>query len=289
MSRFGTVGQQYFDSSGDPLSGGLLYFYEPGTTTDKTTYSDNALSVANAQPYVLDSGGYQGDIFFAGEAKVVLRTSAGVEVDTADPVGEADTDSGIKDWSSSATYDLNDVVKASDGIHYQSVQNSNTNHDPAGGATPSWWMALEWLTVWNTNYTYATDQLVTYDDQVWRSTQGSNAGNTPAYNSAYWETLSRDLNTDYTVKTSGFNAAAGGVYLTNTAGGTFNATLSASPTVGDRVGFVDVSGSWDATNYLRLNRNGNKIMNLLDNMDCDKANAAVYLEYTGATYGWVII
>ena len=39
-----------FDSDGDPLTGGLLYTYEPGTNTPKATYTTNAMSVANANP-----------------------------------------------------------------------------------------------------------------------------------------------------------------------------------------------------------------------------------------------
>jgi hypothetical protein len=36
MARFGSIGKQYFDDSGNPLISGKLYFYEPGTTTPKT-------------------------------------------------------------------------------------------------------------------------------------------------------------------------------------------------------------------------------------------------------------
>ena len=39
MARFGDF-DQYLDNAGDPLSNGKLYFYESGTTTPKTTYSD---------------------------------------------------------------------------------------------------------------------------------------------------------------------------------------------------------------------------------------------------------
>jgi len=80
---------QAFDSSGDPLSGGLLYTYEPGTTTEKTTYSDQALSVANSNPIVLNSRGEPtgpADIFIDAATKFVLKTSAGVEIWTVDSV-----------------------------------------------------------------------------------------------------------------------------------------------------------------------------------------------------------
>ena len=80
---------QAFDSSGDPLSGGLLYTYEPGTTTEKTTYSDQALSVANSNPIVLNSRGEPtgpANIFIDAATKFVLKTSAGVEIWSVDNV-----------------------------------------------------------------------------------------------------------------------------------------------------------------------------------------------------------
>jgi len=80
---------QAFDSNGDPLSGGLLYTYEPGTTTEKTTYSDQALSVANSNPIVLNSRGEPtgpANIFIDASTKFVLKTSAGVEIWTVDSV-----------------------------------------------------------------------------------------------------------------------------------------------------------------------------------------------------------
>lgn len=78
---------QFFDNSGEPLSGGLLYTYAPGTTTNKTTYTDENLSVANANPIVLDSAGRCGIFLTDGEEyKFVLKTSAGVTLDTKDEI-----------------------------------------------------------------------------------------------------------------------------------------------------------------------------------------------------------
>lgn len=267
MARFEGLAKRYTDSNGDPLSTAVIYFYEPGTTTDKTVYQDSDLSIAHSQPVEIDADGLQPDIFFDGEAKAVLYTapigSGGVLVDTADPIGEAAEDSGIKDWSASATYDLNDVVKGSDGNHYQSVQGSNTNNNPTT-PSPSWWMQLEWISVWNTNYTYAEDQLVTYGDKVWRSLQGSNQGNTPAVGSAYWRNLSSSLELSTTVQTGNFNAVIGTIHPIDTSGGAFTATLPASPSDGDQIGFKDVGGAL-STEALTLDRSGNDIAGSTDN------------------------
>lgn len=48
---------QFFDNNGNPLSGGKLFVYTAGTSTKVNTYTDAALSVANANPIVLDSAG----------------------------------------------------------------------------------------------------------------------------------------------------------------------------------------------------------------------------------------
>jgi len=86
MSRFGSLGTQFFDDSGDPLSGGSITFYETGTTTEATTYSDEAETTANANPVVLDAAGRQPDIFFTGSLKAVLKDASGVTIETRDPV-----------------------------------------------------------------------------------------------------------------------------------------------------------------------------------------------------------
>jgi hypothetical protein len=86
MARFNYIGQ-YLDNNGDPLSGGKLYFYDTGTTTPKTTYSDAAQTLTNTNPVILDADGRAGDIFYSGDAKLVIKTSADVTLETVDPVG----------------------------------------------------------------------------------------------------------------------------------------------------------------------------------------------------------
>ena len=76
---------QAFDDDGNPLSGGKLYTYKAGTTTNKATYSDKNLTSANANPVVLDSRG-EAQVYFAGQIKLVLKTSADAEVWTEDEI-----------------------------------------------------------------------------------------------------------------------------------------------------------------------------------------------------------
>ena len=57
------------------FEGAKLFFFDFGTADAKTTYSDFALSVANADPVVADADGLFGDVFLDIKATVTLKTS----------------------------------------------------------------------------------------------------------------------------------------------------------------------------------------------------------------------
>lgn len=57
LAYLGGAGWQFLDDSGDPLAGGLVYAYIAGTTTPKTTYTDNTGNTQNAYPIELDAAG----------------------------------------------------------------------------------------------------------------------------------------------------------------------------------------------------------------------------------------
>lgn len=79
---------QFLDGSGDPYASGKLFFFKAGTSTALTVYSDVDLTVAHAQPIVLDSSGRVGDGIYmtAVSCKMRLDTSADVTVFTQDNV-----------------------------------------------------------------------------------------------------------------------------------------------------------------------------------------------------------
>lgn len=77
-----------FDSAGDPVNGAKAYFYQTGTTTPVTVYSDTALSVAHASPLVADSSGVFAPVYYgaATAVKVVVTDASDVTLYTIDPV-----------------------------------------------------------------------------------------------------------------------------------------------------------------------------------------------------------
>ena len=65
---------QLFDNNGDPLAGGKVTFYEPGTTTEKDVYTDSTLVTAHANPVILDANGRKA-IWLNGDYKVKVEDS----------------------------------------------------------------------------------------------------------------------------------------------------------------------------------------------------------------------
>lgn len=93
LSVFGGVGAQFFDNSGNMLSGGKIYSYEAGTTTPLATYTSSTGITAHTNPIVLDAAGRVpsgGEIWAQTQLyKFVLKTSADATIATYDNVGSS--------------------------------------------------------------------------------------------------------------------------------------------------------------------------------------------------------
>ena len=79
MARFGNLDDQYPDDAGQPLVSGKIFFFEPGTNTAKDTFADVNLSIKNPNPLILSGSGRQGNVFFNGSARAILKDRYGVE------------------------------------------------------------------------------------------------------------------------------------------------------------------------------------------------------------------
>jgi hypothetical protein len=94
-------GQQFFDNTGLPLNGGLIYTYQAGSTTPLANYTDINGTIANSNPIVLDSSGRPPNevwLTYGFFYKFVVKTSAGVTLGTYDNIygiiGVAGTSTG---------------------------------------------------------------------------------------------------------------------------------------------------------------------------------------------------
>jgi hypothetical protein len=80
---------QPLDGNGKPYPAAKLYCYEAGTTSDLAVYSSSTLTEENEheQPVVANSNGVFPQIYLSSDVyKFVLKTSAGVEIDTYDDI-----------------------------------------------------------------------------------------------------------------------------------------------------------------------------------------------------------
>jgi hypothetical protein len=99
LSPVGGVASQFFDNSGNVLTGGKIYTYAAGTTTPLASYTTSAGSTAHANPIILDAAGRVpgGEVWLTGwlQYKFLLRTSTDVLIGTYDNIGPALTDAAL--------------------------------------------------------------------------------------------------------------------------------------------------------------------------------------------------
>ncbi|NDD52665.1 hypothetical protein EBZ39_02090 [bacterium] len=89
LSPIGGAGWQFFNNDGTVLSGGKIYTYAAGTTTNQATYTTSAGNIAHTNPIILNSAGRVpgGEIWLtAAPYKFVLNTSTDVLISTYDNI-----------------------------------------------------------------------------------------------------------------------------------------------------------------------------------------------------------
>lgn len=135
---------QFFNNSGDPAAGGLLYTYAAGTLTPLATYTDRNGGTPNANPVVLDSSG-RADVWLTVNTayKLILKDSLGNTLDTvdnfyagADPAqltaagivpATGGTYTGAVSFTGGATFDgtATQDLATLDSLNIAAVQNAN--------------------------------------------------------------------------------------------------------------------------------------------------------------------
>ena len=124
---------QFFDLNGAPLSGGLLYTYEAGTTTPLASYTDSTGNFANTNPIVLDSRG-EANVWLAGAIyKFALYSATNVLIWTVDNInGSTFSVNATGDGTTTAF----SVVNGFTAIYINGVyQNRNTYTVTSGTVT----------------------------------------------------------------------------------------------------------------------------------------------------------
>jgi hypothetical protein len=95
--------QQWIDANGNPLSGAKLFTYEAGTSTKKTTYTDDTGATPNANPIALNSAGQSATGVYGstGAYKLVLAPSTDTDPPLS-PIWTQDGVAGINDVAATA-------------------------------------------------------------------------------------------------------------------------------------------------------------------------------------------
>jgi hypothetical protein len=86
----------------------------------------------------------------------------------------------------------------------------------------------------------------------------------------------------WSVKTANYTAVNGDAIVANTAGGSFNITLPATPVAGTMIAIAD-GNNW-STNNLTVLRNGSTIEGVADNLILDVRDVRIDLVYNGTTW-----
>lgn len=128
LSLLGGAAAQFFDSNGNPLTGGKIYTYEAGTTTPLASYTTSAGNVAHTNPIVLDSAGRVpsgGEIWLTQtEAyKFVIETATSVLIGTYDNIyGSTDPANIFATFAASSGSSLIGFIQAGTGAVASTVQ-----------------------------------------------------------------------------------------------------------------------------------------------------------------------
>lgn len=90
LSPIGGVAAQFFDNSGNILSGGKIFTYAAGTTTPQATYTSSSGVTAHSNPIILDAAGRVpgGEIWLTdgSQYKFLIKTSTDVQIGSYDNI-----------------------------------------------------------------------------------------------------------------------------------------------------------------------------------------------------------
>lgn len=120
------------DADGAPLGGAKVFVYDAGTTNLRNVFTDNALSVAAANPIIADAGGYIEPRYIGtGDYKLVITDANNVTIKTADNLtGALATESFSNDEATPIT----PVIVKSANYTVQAGDKGKVIHADATGA-----------------------------------------------------------------------------------------------------------------------------------------------------------
>lgn len=274
---------QIDDKTGQPLADGLVYFYEVGTSTPKTTYADTGLTTENTHPVVLNGDGSLPSVNFDGQAKAVITKGNGEQVREIAVLGDAEQILAFAPWKSTTTYAARAIVQGENFEYYLSIIPGNIGNNPVD--SPTAWMRMEVTNIYNQYAAFSLDDVVLYGNRLWVSRQDGNLDNRPDLSPDWWKPMDVRVWLDTVIKTADFNAEAGRQYLIDSTADVFDITLPNEPPNGSPIKISDIGGQC-GVRPVTLLRNGANIIDLAEDHAIDIDYFTGQLTYiTGR--GWV--
>lgn len=178
-------------NDGSVASEGKLYFYENGSTTiEKDVFLKPNLDPLQKlnNPLTLTDAGRLPTCFGTGTYTIVLESAAGVQQWVRNDVTIDDLTGQFADYSTVKNYNINEIVRYTDGNYYYSLANNNKGNTPS--VNSEWWAQIAFLEFFNTakaaDADYMLNDIVISGGFIYRSLENNN-GDTPP--SAKWANL----------------------------------------------------------------------------------------------------
>jgi len=176
-----------YTQGGEPIANGKMYFFETGTNTPKTTYADSAETTANTHPVILDAEGRLPNCFYSGLAKQILTDANDVQVFNRDPVGQEIAIAAFDTFAISSTYQIHNIVTASNGTFWKSLINGNVGFNPITD-DGTHWQQIDFNEFYAAGVTFSKNDsaISTVNGLTYISGIDSNIGNEPSANLDKW-------------------------------------------------------------------------------------------------------
>ena len=131
---------------------GSVSFFDSNTGTPKITFKDELESDALKNPAEIpvDANGNLPNIFFSGSAEVIYLDEFDVQYAARNPVSEDVGLGNFTTWVNTVSYDINDIVKGSNGRFYASLANANHGNDQTLNLGTNYiWKDVRLIVIWN--------------------------------------------------------------------------------------------------------------------------------------------
>jgi len=211
------------DANGDPVSGGKLAVFLAGTSTAVTTYSDRALTSAQAQPLIANSAGEFAQSFVApGIYKIRVRDADDNTLYENDNVRIADRpddptpfDDEAAVLADTATYTTGAYIRTTlEGFTFEAAASGATDHDEtnAGGQK----LYRKWQPYDTPTALLASEESVRGEDAQWLTRDGHNYKEAASGASDHHVTTAGGVKLYVVPEADGYNALAFGVVADGT-------------------------------------------------------------------------